>query len=136
MTQNAHENEQPSWIFTNARVRSSRALALHAGDGADVARDGGRCVLAGARDDVDVVRQPGERSFEIRRAAGHVDAPMTARRARRGLARLRDGLVRHAARVHHRDLARAGALLVPVRQQALARQLRIHEGHLAAEEAH
>ena len=27
MTQNAHENEQPSWIFTKARVRSSRGLA-------------------------------------------------------------------------------------------------------------
>ena len=25
ITQNAHENEQPSWIFTNARVRSRRA---------------------------------------------------------------------------------------------------------------
>ena len=27
MTQNAHENEQPSWIFTNARARSRRASA-------------------------------------------------------------------------------------------------------------
>ena len=27
ITQNAHENEQPSWIFTNARTRSSRASA-------------------------------------------------------------------------------------------------------------
>ena len=27
MTQKAHEKEQPSWIFTNARVRSSRATA-------------------------------------------------------------------------------------------------------------
>ena len=27
MTQKAHENEQPSWIFTNARIRSSRASA-------------------------------------------------------------------------------------------------------------
>ena len=25
MTQKAHENEHPSWIFTNARVRSTRA---------------------------------------------------------------------------------------------------------------
>ena len=28
MTQNAHENEQPSWILTNARTRSSRCSAL------------------------------------------------------------------------------------------------------------
>jgi hypothetical protein len=27
MTQNEHEKEQPSWIFTNARVRSSRVSA-------------------------------------------------------------------------------------------------------------
>ena len=27
ITQNAHENEQPSWIFTNARTRSSRTSA-------------------------------------------------------------------------------------------------------------
>ncbi len=27
MTQNAHANEQPSWIFTKARVRSSLAFA-------------------------------------------------------------------------------------------------------------
>ena len=27
MTQNEHENEQPSWIFTNARIRSSPARA-------------------------------------------------------------------------------------------------------------
>jgi hypothetical protein len=27
MTQKLHENEQPSWIFTNARTRSSRASA-------------------------------------------------------------------------------------------------------------
>jgi hypothetical protein len=27
MTQKAHEKEQPSWIFTNARVRSTRASA-------------------------------------------------------------------------------------------------------------
>ena len=27
ITQNAHENEQPSWIFTNARTRSSLASA-------------------------------------------------------------------------------------------------------------
>ncbi len=27
MTQNAHENEQPSWILTNARTRSSLASA-------------------------------------------------------------------------------------------------------------
>ena len=27
ITQKLHENEQPSWIFTNARTRSSRASA-------------------------------------------------------------------------------------------------------------
>ncbi len=27
MTQKLHENEQPSWIFTNARTRSMRASA-------------------------------------------------------------------------------------------------------------
>jgi hypothetical protein len=27
MTQKLHENEQPSWIFTNARTRSIRASA-------------------------------------------------------------------------------------------------------------
>ena len=40
MTQKAHENEHPSWIFTNARIRSSAGVRLHAADRADVAGDG------------------------------------------------------------------------------------------------
>ena len=136
MTQNAHENEQPSWIFTNARVRSSRGSLWTHADGADIARDRGGGLLPGPRDDVHVLGHARERVLEVRRAAGDVDAPVRARGPRRSLSRLGDGLVRHAAGVDDRDLGAPVQLLVPVGEQSLPRELCIREGHLAAEEAH
>jgi hypothetical protein len=56
-------------------------------------------------------------------------------RARDGLARLGDGLVRDAARVEDRDLRVARALLVTVGEQALADLAGVRMRDLAAEEA-
>jgi hypothetical protein len=63
--------------------------------------------------------------------------PVGARGAGGGLARLRHGLVRDAARVHDGDVAARGAvdLDVPVGDQRLAHRLRVGVGDLAAEEA-
>ena len=69
MTQNAHENEQPSWIFTNARVRSSRASRLDAADRADVAGDRVGHLLARPRDDGHVRGNPLEGALQVRGAA-------------------------------------------------------------------
>ena len=86
-------------------------IRLDAADRADVAGDERRRLLAAARDDDDVVRQAGERvAGEVRAAAGDVDAAVRARRACRLLARLRDRLVRDAARVDDRDVGAAVAL--------------------------
>ena len=54
--------------------------------------------------------RPAERvAVEVRAAAGHVDAPVRARRARGRLARLRDGLVGDAAGVDDGDVGAASA---------------------------
>ena len=80
--------------------------------------------------------RPGERvGGEVRAAAGDVDAPVRARGARGLLARLRDGLVRDAARVDDRDVGGAVALDVPVGEQPLAHLVRVDVRDLAAEEA-
>ena len=107
MTQNAHENEQPSWIFTKARVRSSLASRLHAADRADVAGNGSGNVLARLRDHRDVGRHVLERRAEVRGAARDVDPAVSSRGAGDGLTRLRDGLVRDAARIDDRNVTRA-----------------------------
>ena len=107
MTQKAHENEHPSWIFTNARVRSTRASDCTHADGADVAGDGRGQLLARAGHDPDVFRHGGECAAQVRAAPGDVDLGVTARRPRCSLARLRDRLVGDAARVHDRDVPAA-----------------------------
>jgi len=50
---------------------------------------------------------------------------MRARRAGGSLARLRDGLVRHAARADHRDLGSRAHLLVAVAEKALTHGVRV-----------
>ena len=111
-------------------------IRLDAADRADVACDVARRLLAPSRDDDDVVRKPGERiGGEVRSAAGDVDAPVRARRARGFLARLRHGLVRDAAGVDHRDVGAVVTFRVPVREQPLAHVVRVDVRDLAAEEA-
>ena len=132
MTQKLHENEQPSWIFTKARTRSTRASACtqpiaptspatNAGSPRGASRRRRRC--RGARE---------RGTAQVRRAAGQVDARVRARRARRCLAALRDRLVRDAARADHRDVA-VGVLRVAVAQQRLAHLVRVDVRDLAAE---
>jgi hypothetical protein len=110
-------------------------IRLDAADRTDVAGDELRRLLAAARDDDDVVRQARERVLcEVRAAAGHVDAAVGARGARGLLARLRDGLVRHAARVDDRDVRAVVALLVAVCEQPFAHLVGVDMRDLAAEE--
>ena len=112
-------------------------VCLDAADRADVAGDELGRLLAAARDDDDVLGQPGERGFgEVGAATGDVDAPMGARGARGLLARLRDGLVRDAAGVDDGDVGAVAALGVPVGEEPLAHLVRIDVRDLAAEEAH
>ena len=118
----AHERD-------DAEVARERAAVLHlherahaveprvrldAADRADVAGDEGGRLLAALRDDDDVLGQSGERvAREVRAAARHVDAAVRARCARGFLARLRDGLVRHAAGVDDRDVGAASGSTCP-----------------------
>ena len=110
ITQKLHENEQPSWIFTNARTRSSRASACtqpiaptSPATNAAVSslRRETTVTFAGSPENV----SPGR----FARAAREVDAAVGSRGAGGGLPALRDRLVRDAARADHRDVcARAG----------------------------
>ena len=89
-TQKAHEKEQPSWIFTNARTRSSRASAWTQPIAPTSPATAAGVSSLRPRDDDDVRRQAGERvAGEVRAAAGHVDARVRARGPRGRLARLR-----------------------------------------------
>ena len=102
-------------------------------------RPDGACDEAGrsfARkpDDFDVLGKPVEAPFEVRRAAGHVDAPRATGRPARFLAGLSDGLVRDAARVDDRDVDRPFALDMAVGDQALAQLLGVRVRDLATEE--
>ena len=110
-------------------------LGRDAPDGTDVCRDEPRCVVAGARGDDDVLGRAGERAFEARRAARHVDRPGRARGPCCRLPRLRDGLVRHAAGVDDLDLASRRDLGVAVAEQALTDRLCVGERDLASEKA-
>ena len=72
------------------------------------------CLLAGSRDNPDVVGKAGELATgQVRRAPGQVDLPGAARRAPDGLPRLSHRLMRDTARVHDRDVGLAGGLAVP-----------------------
>ena len=120
-----HEGAHP----VESRVR------LDAGDRPHVAGDESRRILAALRNDGDVLRQSRERvGSEVRGAPGDVDAAMRTRRSRRCLARLRDRLVRHAARADHRDVGAFAALLVAVGEQPLAHLERVDVRDLAAQE--
>ena len=136
MTQNAHENEQPSWIFTNARVRSSRARACTQPIAPTSPATAAGTSSLGRAITRHVRRDALEAPIEVRGAPRDVDAAVRPRRAGDGLTRLRDGLVRDAARVHDRDLTRARDLAVAVAEQPLAHGLRVRVRHLAAQEAH
>ena len=121
-------------LHERARALETR-VRLDAADRADVARDDVGNVLARPCDHGDVGRDLLEGVTQVRGAARHVDPSVRPRGARDGLARLRDGLVRHAARVDDGDVAVARDLHVPVAEQALAHCLRVGVRHLAAQEA-
>ena len=110
------------------------SFCLDARDRADVACHRRGRVLARPGDYDDVVRQPGERVLgKVRRAAGDVDAAVRSREARDRLARLRYGLVGHAARADDRDVGASGALRMSVGEQPLAHRMGVHVRHLATE---
>ena len=122
ITQKLHENEQPSCILTNARTRSSRASAWTqpiAPTSPATNAASPRCCAA----TTDVLGQAREGvAGEVRAAAGDVDAAVRARpRGRPPCATLRDGLVRDAARVDDRDVARRARLDVTVARAARSR---------------
>ena len=75
------------------------------------------------------------RAGEVRAAARHVHARVSPCGARDLLARLRDRLVRDAARVHDGDVSAALDLGVTVGEQTLANPLNVGLRDLAAEEA-
>ena len=64
ITQNAHENEQPSWIFTNARTRSSLASACTQPIAPTSPATVSTACSIWPRDDGHVPGQPGERVSE------------------------------------------------------------------------
>ena len=68
--------------------------------------------------------KPGEGAFEVRRAAGEVDTPVPARGLRRGMARLANRLVGHAARADHGEVAVTG-LVMAVGEERLAHGMRV-----------
>jgi hypothetical protein len=90
--------------------------------------------LAREPDDFDVFGKSVEASFEVRRAAGHVNAPRATSHPARFLTGLSDGLVRDAARVEDGDVNRSFALDMSVGDQSLAQLLGVRVGDLAAEE--
>ena len=112
------------------------AGGLHAADRADIA---GHClgrILAAARYDRDVAGHGRERlRREVGCATRHEDTAARARRLRHCLPRLRDRLVRDAARVDHRNVRGARGLGMPVREEPLADRLLVRERDLAAQEA-
>ena len=122
-------------LHERADPLESRAR-LHAADRADVAGNGSGHLFARSRDHRDVGRDLLEGRSEVRGAARDVDAAVRPRGAGDGLTRLRDGLVRDAARIHDRDVTRARHLAVAVAEQPLANGLRVRVRHLAAQEAH
>ena len=107
---------------------------LDARDRADVARRPPPASPRPPPDDDDVLRDALERILpEVRRATGDVDTAVRAREASDGLARLRDRLVRHAARADDGDVGDACALRMAVGEQALANRMGVDVRHLAAE---
>jgi len=76
ITQKAHENEQPSWILTKARVRSSRVSLCHQAIGPTAPPIADRCLLTGTPDHGHVLCDVAERAVEARAAACRIDATM------------------------------------------------------------
>ena len=136
MTQNEHENEQPSWIFTKARIRSSPARACTQPIAPTSPATAAGTSSLGRANHGHVGRDLLEGRWEVRGATRDVDASVRPRGAGDGLTRLRDGLVRDAARIHDRDVTRARHLAVAVAEQSLANRLRVRVRDLAAQEAH
>ncbi len=111
-------------------------LRPDAADRADVARDRVCRLFARPCDDGHVAGEPVEpRTGKAGGATRHEHTRVGARRPRYGLARLRHGLVGHAAGVHDGDVGAGLGLDVPVREQAFTDRLRVGERDLAAEEA-
>ena len=135
MTQKPHENEQPSWILTNARTRSSRSSAWTqpsrpSSPATNAAVSSGRRATT-----VTFAGRPASGlAGEASGAAGEKDPGVAARGARGRLAALRERLVRHAAAVDDRDIGPARRLEVAVREQPLTDHMRIDMRDLAAEE--
>jgi len=125
----------------DAEAAGERAAVLHLDEGADaveagvglhtpdrthVARDERGRLLAAARDDDHVVRQPRESvAGEVRSAAGDVDAPVRTGRASRLLPRLRNRLVGDAAGVDDRHVGSASPLRVSIGEQPLTHRVRV-----------
>ena len=134
ITQNAHENEQPSWILTNARTRSRRCGGLDAADRADIARDEGTAASSPFAGDDDVRRAaPANAALEVRGAARHVHGAC-ARAAARDAA-CRDFETASWVTQHVLTTAISPPLVdldVTVREQPLADRLGVGERHLAA----
>ena len=99
--------ERAAVLDLHERARSLEARGgVDAADRAHVARHGRRALLARAGDDrARSARHPRRRPRDSR-AAGDVDAPVRPRCTGDRLPRLRDRLVRHAARVDDRDVGR------------------------------
>ena len=129
--------ERTSVLDLHERARSLQAgVRLDAPDGADLA---GHRVSASPRSDRATTATfsgiARERAVEVRAAPGHVDRVVAPRRARNSLARLRDRLVRDAARVHDgTSPPRSRTSVCPSAEQALAHGLRVRERDLAAQE--
>src|SRR5581483_9136027 len=142
----AHEWDHAEAARERAAVLDlhERAHAIDAGvtadaaDRADVTRDERGCLLRATIDDDDVLRKAAEAlTAEVRAAAGDVDARVRPRRARGGLAALRERLVRHAAAADDGHVGRRAVRRerMPVRKQTVADLEGIDVRHLAAEES-
>jgi hypothetical protein len=122
---NLHERTHA--VETDADVRTAES--------ADVGRNEARSVLAPHRDDSHVPGQAGEGPpREIRAAAGHVHPLRPPRRAPRCLSRLRNRLVRDAARADDRHVGLSCDFDMTVGKQTLTYLLHVHLRDLAAEE--
>ena len=134
ITQKLHEKLHPSWTRTKARTRSSRASAWTQPIAPTSPATNAAVSSLRRETTATFSGRPANARSRLARTAGHVHAPMRARRPPSGLPRLAHGLVRHAAGVDDGDLGSA-ALLVAVSEQRLADRVRVRVRDLAAEKA-